>query len=113
MYKKVLLILSLMISVTVFAQSSQQRTISYIEMTETWVYIYDESGKRYYTDSRSRFGDVVGYSSTFFIIRRGSFYILYDPDIRTLKTMSISHVGEILGVAGNTFTARKGSFTTT
>ena len=92
------------------AQSSESRSISYIETTETWIRIYDESGKNYYTDSRSRFGEVVGYSSSFFIIRRGSFYVLYDPNIRPLNTLLASNIGEILSVAGDTFTARKNSF---
>ena len=82
-------------------------------MTSTWIYIYDESGKRYYTDDRARFGDVVGYSSSFFIVKRGSFYVLYDVNIHPLNTLSISNVGEILSVTGDTFTAKKYSFITT
>ena len=82
-------------------------------MTSTWIHIYDESGKRYYTDDRARFGDVVGYSSSFFIVKRGSFYVLYDVNIRPLNTLSISNVGEILSVTGDTFTAKKYSFITT
>ena len=95
------------------AQSSESKSISYIEMTSTWIHIYDESGKIYYTDSRSRFGDVVGYSSTFFIIHRGSFYVIYDANCRPLNTLSVSNVGEILSVTGNTFTAKNGSFIST
>ena len=106
-------ILVLLQTTSINAQSTQSKSISYIEMTSTWIHIYDERGKVYYTDTRSRFGDVVGYSSTFFIIKRGSFYVLYDTAIRPLKTMSISNVGEILSVTGDTFTARKGSFVTT
>lgn len=107
------LIFLLILSFSIKAQSTQSKSISFIEMTSTWVHIYDERGKIYYTDTRSRFGDVIGYSSTFFIIKRGSFYVLYDTAIRPLKTMSISNVGEILSVTGDTFTARKGSFVTT
>lgn len=95
------------------AQSSESRSISYIETTETWIHIFDESGKNYYTDSRSRFGEVVGYSSSFFIIRRGSFYVLYDPNIRPLNTLLASNIGEILSVTGDTFTAKKNSFIVT
>lgn len=98
----------------VTAQSNNQsRSISYIETTSTWVYIYDESGKRFYTDAISRFGEVIGYSSSFFIVKRGSFYVLYDVNIRPLNTMTISNVGEILSVTGDTFTAKKYSFITT
>lgn len=95
------------------AQSSQSRSISYIEMTSSWVHVYDESGKNVYTDSRSRFGDVVGYSSSFFIVRRGGFYVLYDANIKTLNTLVVNNIGEILSVVGNTFTARNNSFITT
>ena len=96
-----------------YAQNSESRSISYIETTETWIHIFDESGKNYYTDSRSRFGEVVGYSSSFFIIRRGSFYVLYDPNIRPLNTLLASNIGEILSVTGDTFTAKKNSFIVT
>ncbi len=103
----------LLLSVSVRAQSSESKSISYIEMTSTWIHIYDESGNVYYTDARSRFGDVVGYSSTFFIIHRGSFYVIYDANCRPLNTLSVSNVGEILSVTGNTFTAKNGSFIST
>lgn len=103
----------LLLSVSVRAQSSESKSISYIEMTSTWIHIYDESGNVYYTDVRSRFGDVVGYSSTFFIVHRGSFYVIYDANCRSVNTLSVSNIGEILSVAGNTFTAKKGSFIST
>ena len=95
------------------AQSTESRSISYIEMTDTWIRIFDESGKKVDTRSRSGFGDVVGYSSTFFIVRRGSFYVLYDPYCRQLHTLTVSNVGDILSVSGNTFTAKNGSFIST
>ena len=103
----------LLLSVSVRAQSSESKSISYIEMTSTWIHIYAESGNVYYTDVRSRFGDVVGYSSTFFIVHRGSFYVIYDANCRSVNTLSVSNIGEILSVAGNTFTAKKGSFIST
>lgn len=95
------------------AQSVQSKSISYIETTSTWIHIYDERGKEIYTDDRARFGDVVGYSSSFFIVKKGSFYILYDVNIKRLNTLLISNVGEILSVTGDTFTARHNSFVTT
>ena len=103
----------MLLSVSVRAQSSESKSISYIEMTSTWIHIYDESGNVYYTDVRSRFGDVVGYSSTFFIVHRGSFYVIYDANCRSVNTLSVSNIGEILSVAGNTFTAKNGSFIST
>jgi hypothetical protein len=106
-------VIGLLLTISVNAQSSQSRSISYIETTSTWIHIYDESGKIYYTDSRSRFGDVVGYSSSFFIVLLGSFYVLYDANCKRLNTLTVSNIGEILSVAGQTFTARHGSFVCT
>ena len=106
-------VIGLLLTISVNAQSSQSRSISYIETTSTWIHIYDESGKIYYTDSRSRFGDVVGYSSSLFIVLRGSFYVLYDANCKRLNTLTVSNIGEILSVAGKTFTARHGSFVCT
>ena len=106
-------VIGLLLTISVNAQSSQSRSISYIETTSTWIHIYDESGKIYYTDPRSRFGDVVGYSSSFFIVLRGSFYVLYDANCKRLNTLTVSNIGEILSVAGKTFTARHGSFVCT
>ena len=103
----------LLLSVSVREQSSQSESISYIETTSTWIHIYDGNGKKINTMTRSRFGDVVGYSSTFFIIHRGSFYVIYDANCRPLNTLSVSNVGEILSVTGNTFTAKNGSFIST
>ncbi len=113
MKKNLLLALLLLSVILANAQSSESKSISYIEMTSTWIHIYDESGNVYYTDVRSRFGDVVGYSSTFFIVHRGSFYVIYDANCRSVNTLSVSNIGEILSVAGNTFTAKKGSFIST
>ena len=113
MKKNLLLALLLLSVILANAQSSESKSISYIEMTSTWIHIYDESGNVYYTDARSRFGDVVGYSSTFFIVHRGSFYVIYDTNCRSVNTLSVSNIGEILSVAGNTFTAKNGSFIST
>lgn len=113
MQRLLLCLIAFFLVTSVTGQSNQSKSISYIEMTSTWIHIYDESGKRYYTDDRARFGDVVGYSSSFFIVKRGSFYVLYDVNIRPLNTLSISNVGEILSVTGDTFTAKKYSFITT
>ena len=113
MHRSIGCIIVLLLTISINAQSSQSKSISYIEMTSTWIHVYDESGKIIYTDSRSRFGDVVGYSSSFFIIKRGSFYILYDANCKRQNTLDADKVGEILSVAGDTFTARKNSFLVT
>lgn len=103
----------LILSFPINAQTTQSKSISYIEMTSTWIHVYDESGKKIYTDSRSRFGDVVGYSSCFFIVIRGGFYVLYDANCKRMNTLTVENIGEILSVTGNSFVARKGSFVST
>ena len=113
MLRIVLLLFANILTVSVNAQSSQSKSISYIETTSTWIHVYDESGKIFYTDSRSRFGDIVGYSSYFFIVIRGGFYVLYDANCKRLNTLTVGNIGEILSVAGKTFVARKGSFVST
>ena len=85
-------------------------SISHIETTKNWYYIYDQDGKKIKTLSTSQ-GELKGYSSTFYIIKQGTaFYITYDVKGKRLHTWGVSSVGEILGVAGDTFTSRQGSW---
>ena len=84
--------------------------ISSIEQNGSWVYMYNESGKKYKTLSSSTVGEVVGYSSTFFVSRSGSWIYLWDSNGKKYKTLSASSIGEVIGVAGDTFTSRNGSW---
>ena len=105
MKKALLFILFSMCMVGLKAQS-----ISHIETTKNWYYIYDQDGKKIKTLSTSQ-GELKGYSSTFYIIKQGTaFYITYDVKGKRLHTWGVSSVGEILGVAGDTFTSRQGSW---
>ena len=86
------------------------QSISHIETTKNWYYIYDQNGKKIKTLSTSQ-GELKGYSSTFYIIKQGSsFYITYDVKGKRLHTWGASSVGEIQGVAGDTFTSRNGAW---
>ena len=86
------------------------QSISHIEITKNWYYIYDQNGKKIKALSTSQ-GELKGYSSTFYIIKQGSsFYITYDVKGKRLHTWGASSVGEILGVAGDTFTSRNGAW---
>ncbi|MBO4827599.1 MAG: SLAP domain-containing protein [Prevotella sp.] len=88
----------------------QAQSISHIETTNNWYYIYDQSGKKIKTLSASQ-GELVGYSSSFYIIKQGrSFYITYDASGKRLYTFSVSNVGEILACNGDTFTSRNGAW---
>ena len=92
------------------ATGLKAQTISHIETTRSWYYIYDQNGKRIRTLSTSQ-GELKGYSSTFYIMKQGSsFYITYDASGKRLHTFGAQSVGEVLGVAGDTFTSRVGSW---
>ena len=117
--KKLLFIL-LFIVCAVYLQA---QSISHIETTKSWYYIYDQNGKKIKTISTSQGelkgiktistsqGELKGYSSTFYIIKQGSgFYITYDVNGKRLHTFGANSVGEIVGAAGDTFTSRNGSW---
>ena len=104
--KIVFSILVMLLSVMVVRGQS----ISSIETTKNWYYIYDQDGKKIKTLSTSQ-GELKGYSSTFYIIKQGTaFYITYDVKGKRLHTWGASSVGEILGVAGDTFTSKQGAW---
>ena len=104
--KKLLFILALLCS----AVGMKAQSISHIETTKNWYYIYDQNGKKIKTLSTSQ-GELKGYSSTFYIIKQGSaFYVTYDVNGKRLHTFGASGVGEILAVSGDTFTSRNGAW---
>ena len=93
-----------------FAIGIRAQSISHIETTKSWYYIYDQDGKKIKTISTSQ-GELKGYSSGFYIIKQGTaFYITYDVKGKRLHTWGASSVGEILGVAGDTFTSKQGAW---
>jgi len=78
--KKLLLTIVLLLAVA----NLQAQSISHIETTKNWYYIYDQNGKKIKTLSTSQ-GELKGYSSTFYIIKQGSaFYITYDVNGKRL-----------------------------
>jgi hypothetical protein len=104
--KKLFVIIALLVSVA----GLKAQSISHIETTKNWYYIYDQDGKKIRTLSISQ-GELKGYSSTFYIIKQGTaFYTTYDVNGKRLHTWGASSVGEILGVAGDTFTSRQGAW---
>ena len=104
--KKLLLSIVLLLSVA----NLKAQSISHIETTKSWYYIYDQDGKKIKTLSTSQ-GELKGYSSSFYIIKQGSaFYITYDVNGKRLHTFGVGSVGEILSVSGDTFTSRNGAW---
>lgn len=103
-------ILLTLVFVLLSVTNLQAQSISHIETTKSWYYIYDQDGKKIKTLSTSQ-GELKGYSSTFYIIKQGSaFYVTYDVNGKRLHTFGVSGVGEILAVSGDTFTSRQGSW---
>ena len=104
--KTILIIISFFSAVV----AVKAQSISYIETTKGWYNIYDQDGKMIKSLS-SGLGQLVGYSSTFYIIKQKTgFYITYDVCGKQLHTFSIGIVGDILTVSGDTFTSRKDSW---
>ena len=101
----------LILALTLLSMTNlRAQSISHIETTKNWYYIYDQDGKKIKTLSTSQ-GELKGYSSTFYIIKQGSaFYVTYDVNGKRLHTFGVSGVGEILVVSGDTFTSRQASW---
>ena len=102
--KRLLIIMALLLSVA----GLRAQSISHIETTENWYYIYDQDGKKIKTISTSQ-GELKGYSASFYILKQGTaFYITYDVSGKRLHTFGAGSVGEVLAVSGDTFTSRLG-----
>ena len=103
--KKLLIIMALLLSVA----GLEAQSISHIETTKNWYYIYDQDGKKAKTLSAT-IGELQGFSSSFFVVKNGSWYYIYDATGKKTKTLSESTVGKVLSVAGETFTSQVGSW---
>lgn len=98
------------ISLATFFGSGKQHSISSIEIRGNWIYLYDDSGRQYKSLPSGGAGDILGYSSTFFVTQKGSWIYLYDAEGRRYKSMPAGGVGDVIGVAGDSFTSRKGNW---
>ena len=87
-----------------------QKQISYIKQEGTWYQVYDESGKKLASHSKSSIGEIKGWGTDFFVAKYYSFYRIYDAKGKVLKVLNVSDVGEIIGVSGKTFTSRRDSW---
>jgi hypothetical protein len=99
-----LVVLVVSLSIRLLAQS-----ISYVETTRSWHYIYDEKGRKIHTVSTSQ-GTIPAYGSSFYILQSGSFLKTFDPKGRRLATLSISGAGQVVGASGDTFTTKLGGW---
>ena len=103
--RKIIVLIVILLSVV----GLKAQSISYIEITKNWYYIYDESGKKFKTFS-TNIGELKGYSSSIFVVQNGSWIYVYDAKGNKIKTMSESSAGKVLSVTGDTFTTQLGSW---
>ena len=102
--KTIVLIVMLLSVVGLKAQS-----ISYIETTKSWYYVYDQDGKKIKTFSTT-IGELKGYSASIFVVKNGSWIYVYDAKGNKIKTLSENSAGKVLSVSGDTFTTQLGSW---
>ena len=103
--KKLFIIMTLLVS----AAGLRAQSISHVETTKNWYYIYDQNGKKVNTLS-ANIGELQGFCSSFLVVKSGSWYYIYDAKGKKIKTMSVSTVGKVLSVSGDTFTSQLGSW---
>lgn len=102
--------LTAIILTCLMASAIKAQSIAYIDVSNAWYKIYDQNGRNIKTISTTQ-GQLMGYSSSFYIIKQGSaYYTTYDPTGRKLHTFGVNTVGEIIAVSGDTFTSRLGSW---
>jgi len=89
---------------------AQTPQISNVEQASSWIYIYDQNGKRIKTISRGTAGDLVAWGTSFLISKKGGWYYLFDVQGKHYKSLSISSVGEIISASGDTFTTKLGGW---
>lgn len=105
MRKSILIIMAMLLSVV----GLKAQSISHIETTKNWYYIYNQDGKKTKTLSTT-IGELQGFSASFFVVKSGSWYYIYDANGKKTKTLSESTVGKVLSVSGETFTSQVGSW---
>ena len=104
---RILLILCVCI-LSAFSLRAEQ--ISDIEVTNSWIYLYNAQGKKFRSLSVSTVGNICGFSSSFFVSEKGSWIYLWNADGKKINSLSKSSVGEVISVAGDTFTSKKGNW---
>lgn len=87
-----------------------QQSISFIKSDNSWHTIYDESGKKITTLSKSYVGEVVGWGHDFFVAESGSWVYIFDMKGGKIKTLSSSYTGKVIAVSSTTFTCQSGSW---
>lgn len=71
------------LSLAILAGSHQR-----VERDGSWVYLYNESGKKYQTLSANSVGDVIGVADKTFTSRNGNWIYTWDKNGKRLNTRS-------------------------
>ena len=82
--KKLLLSIVLLLSVV----NLQAQSISHIETTKNWYYIYDQDGKKIKTLSESTVGKVLSVSGETFTSQGGSWIYTWSKEGKKINTRS-------------------------
>lgn len=101
--RKLIIIIILMFGL--FGSSSGQQ-ISHIMERNGWYRLFDQNGK-YYTTVSMNEGQMVTYTSNYFILYRNGWYILYNSQGRKYKTMDANILGEIVASTSVGFTTER------
>ena len=83
------------------------RSISNVEKDGVWYRFYDETGKKYNSQSSAVLGELKGWSANLVIFQTGAFFYVYDPDMKKLLTCAVATYGDVIAVSGDTFTTQR------
>lgn len=98
----------IMASVAAFAESHQ---LSSIEQSGSWYNLYDAAGKKYKSLSTSS-GELLGWSSQYFVLKSYSWYNIYDAEGKKVRSMPVSS-GDFVSITGSQMILRSGSWLNT
>ena len=100
------LIISLLIAGIAYIPA-MSRSISNVEKDGVWYRFYDETGKKYKSQSSAVLGELKGWSANLVIFQNGAFFYVYDPDLKKLLTCAVATYGDVIAVSGDTFTTQR------
>jgi len=98
------LLITCIIMFGIFGSSMAQ--ISHIMERNGWYRLYDERGK-YITNLSTNEGQMVTYTSTYFILYKMGWYNLYNCKGQKYKTLNANQLGEIVASTSVAFTTEK------
>lgn len=80
--------------------------ISYIEQTDSWIYVYDDANRKLCSKYVGSSGQVVGWGSDYWVSRCGDWYYLWTAKGTKYKSLYAPNIGDIVAVNSKTFVSR-------